>query len=69
MAQYIEWKGQKLDIKEIDPELLYLIECLLFSKINPIHDRNAHAKEKALLRVMLFGEEDAESYLNRHLSN
>lgn len=67
MTHHIIWKGKELNPNDIDPELLYLIECLLFSKINPIHDKNAHAKEKALLRVMLFGQEDAEAYIDRHL--
>ena len=67
MHNIIYWKGQEINPDDIDPDILYLIESFLFNRIVPTTDHNSYSKERARLRVTLFGEENSEQYIDHYL--
>lgn len=67
MHNTIYWKGQEINPDDIDPDILYLIESFLFNKIVPTTDHNSYSKERARLRVTLFGEKNSEEYIDDYL--
>lgn len=67
MEDKIIWKGQQLCIEDLDPDVIYLIETLLFNRIQPIGEHKSFAKERARLRTALFGEKNAEHYVDTHI--
>jgi hypothetical protein len=67
MEHKIIWKGQELCLEDLDPDVVYLIETLLFNKIKPIGDHKSFSKERARLRTALFGEKNAEHYVDTHI--
>jgi len=44
-----------------------LIESFLFNKIAPVGNHASYSKERARLRITLFGEENGEEYVDHYL--
>ncbi len=67
MHDIIYWRGQKIDPSTIDPDILYLIESFLFNPIKATSNHNSYAKERARLRITLFGEENSAEFIDNYL--